>query len=98
MWFSHGNDSYGVKYCESFSTIPLPTLALLMALVSPDVSTGVQPCFLCLNEVDICLNEWKTGTLISNKLQESSLKAKFSGYLKNVVSWKELNPKVTGKI
>ena len=69
-----------------------------MALVSPNVSTSVQHYFLRLDKIDFCLNEWKTGTLVSNKLQESNLKAKFSGYLKNAVSWKELNPKVTGKI
>lgn len=99
MWFSHGADSYGVKYSESFNPIPLPTLALLMALVSFCISfTDIPARFSHLDQIDFCLHEWKTGTLVSDKLQESSLKASFSGYLKTVVSWKELNPEVTGKI
>lgn len=99
MWFSYGANSYGVKYSESFNPIPLPTLALLMTLVSFCIgSTDIPVHSSRLDQIDFCLHEWKTGTLVSDKLQESSLKTSFSEYLKTVVSWKELNPEVTGKI
>jgi len=35
---------------------------------------------------------------VDDKLQESSLKKKFSDHLQSVVSWNELNPEVTKKI
>jgi len=50
------------------------------------------------NKIEFCLNEWKTGMFVDDKLQESSLKKKFSDHLQSVVSWNELNPEVTKKI
>ena len=54
--------------------------------------------FSSLKKIEFCLNEWKTGGFVSNKLQESSLKKKFSDHLQSVVSWDGLNPEVTRRI
>jgi hypothetical protein len=98
MWFSSGLESYGVKHAESFSPISLPTLALLMTMVSPMYHCYLSSVSHVKNEIEFCLNEWKTGTFASDKLQESSLKKKFSDHLRSVLAWDRLNPKATEKI
>ena len=98
MWFSKGLESYGVKHADLFSPIPLPTLALLMSMVSSLHFRHLGLSSHVRNKIEFCLNEWITGVFVSDKLQESSLKKKFSGHLKSVFSWDGLNPEVTRKI
>ena len=50
------------------------------------------------NKIEFCLNEWKTGAFVRDKLRESNLKKSFSDHLKTVFSWDGLNPEVTGRI
>jgi hypothetical protein len=50
------------------------------------------------NKIEFCLNEWKTGALVRQKLHEPTLRDKFSGYLKTAIQWDSLAPTVTKKI
>ena len=51
-----------------------------------------------MKKIEFCLNEWKTGTFVRQKLHEPSLKEKFSGHLDNVIKWDSLAPDVTKNI
>ena len=98
MWFSRGLKSYGVEYAESFSPIPLPTLALMMAMVGSLHFWHSMFTSHAREKIEFCLNEWNTGVFVGDTLQESSLKKEFSKHLKSVFSWDGLNPGVTGRI
>ena len=50
------------------------------------------------SEIKFCLSEWETGTFVSQKLHEPTLKEKFIRHLKDVVKWDSLLPNVTKKI
>ena len=96
MWFSDRLESYGVKYAEHFSPIPLTTIALVTMMVN--FRHDQHPNHSCLAKIEFCLNEWKTGTFIRQKLHEPTLKDKFSGHLKDMIKWDSLTPEVTRNI
>lgn len=54
--------------------------------------------FSHFTQTEFCLTEWKTGTFVSQKLPEPSLKETFSGHLKDVIRWDCLAPDVTKNI
>ena len=93
MWFSDRLESYGVKYAEYFIPIPLTTIALVTTMVS--FRHDQHPNHSHLAKIESCLNKWKTGAFVCQKLHEPTLKDKFSGHLKDVIKWDSLTPEVT---
>jgi hypothetical protein len=99
MWFADTAKSYGVQHAGSFSPIPLPTLALLMAMVCLCAHpVQYSPLTYVSGKIEFCLKEWETGVFVSKHLNEFDLKKDFSGHLKSVASWDSLVPEVTERI
>jgi hypothetical protein len=65
---------------------------------SNNMSLTSDTHFSHLSQIEFCLDEWKTGVSVNQKLHEPNLKEKYSGHLKDVIKWDGLAPDVTQRI
>lgn len=94
--FFRSKNDRRVQHSEAFNPIPLEIIALVLTSVT-------RICFDVLHwqftgQVEHCIKEWSTGTLVKAKFEESTALPWYDAHLEKLESWRELNSAVVDKI